>query len=175
LVFAIGFLSEYRTSLEFFYSALEIKNEYRDLNTGLLWVITYISMPTINIVELTKFSQYFYGEAMLSSALPAFLSFDQGAELFYTQVLPNPYNTVAGYLKNAYLDFGWIGVFTLNLFIGFLLSCSSIYKFSNLSKSVLLNALLFLFFYDYFINFTTIFVIFLFYFFGRLCQRPTRA
>lgn len=170
MILVIGVVGEYRTGTENFYNALEIKEEFRGISPGIIWVISYVSMPVINIIEVSKVGEYFYGQVMLSSALPAFMAFDQVADSFYQGLLPNPYNTVAGYLKNVFLDFGWVGVLVYNFILGALFYVSAI-KFSSLSRAVLLGALFFLFFHDFFVNFTTIFVVLLFYFFNRVFGR----
>ena len=152
-------LGELRTGTETFYNVLEIKDAYRLKNSGLIWLIAYISMPFANFLEVTNYNNLYYGQNIISSSLPAFLSFNSASIEFYKSIIPNQYNTVATYLVHIYLDFGIIGVIVYNYFLG--IFASYLYHFStnNLIKSIFLTVISLLFFIDYFFFFTTIVLI----------------
>lgn len=152
-------VGHYRTGTASFFQALDIRAQYRDLNAGLVWLLAYVSMPAINIIELTQHEVFFHGKALYSASMPAFLAIDEAARSHFVAVIPNRYNTASGYLTNAYLDFGWYGVALYNLLLGMV--ASAVHRFSPnlLIKSILLACLALMFFNDYFLYFTTLFMI----------------
>jgi len=154
-------LGEYRTGTEAFYNALEIKDEFQINNSGIIWLISYISMPFVNFLELTHHSHMYYGENIISRSIPAFLNFNAEAVDFYKSTLLNQYNTVSGYMGPVYLDFGLLGIIMYNFFLGLVLGYSYYFSKNNLIKSILITAIFLSFFVDYFFYFTTIVLIIL--------------
>jgi oligosaccharide repeat unit polymerase len=161
-------LGEFRTGTEVFYNSLEIKEQYRIENSGLIWLISYVSMPYVNFLQITDHDMLFYGENIVSRSLPAFLSFNSEAVLFYKSIIPNEYNTVSGYLAQIYLDFGFVGIIVYNFILGILLSY--MYYISNnfLMKSIFMTIISLLFFVDYLFYFTTIVLLILSFLFNKL-------
>jgi len=168
-------IGELRTGTEVFYNVLDIKDEFRINNSGLIWLISYISMPFVNFLEITTYDNLYYGQNIISRSLPAFMQFNYDSIEFYKSILPNQYNTVAGYLAPIYLDFGLMGVMFFNSFIGF--TTAYIIKFSNnnLVKAILMTAISLLFFVDYFFYFTTIVMLFLSFIFYKFTFRRVCA
>ena len=161
-------LGEFRTGTNVFYASLEIKEEYQIENSGLIWLVSYISMPFVNFLELTNHNNLFFGENIISRSLPAFMSFNMESIAFYKSILPNKLNTVSGYLANVYLDFGLVGIILYNFFLGILLSYSFYISKNKILKSVLITCIALLFFVDYFFYFTTILIIILSIIFNKI-------
>jgi oligosaccharide repeat unit polymerase len=163
---------EYRTGTASFIKALEIKDSFLDLDPEILWLVSYISMPTINIVELVQYQQYFMGKATVNAMLPGFMNFDSESREFYASILPNEHNTAGTYLKNVVLDFGILGILIYNYLIGIFSYLLFKYSSSSLIKSVFLAELSLLFFADFFLFFPTLFLLFVLILFNKYAFYP---
>ncbi len=160
-------VGEFRTGTEAFYNVLEIKDIYRIKNSGLIWLISYVSMPFVNLLEVSHYDHLFWGQNIISRSLPAFLSFNQESVEFYKSILPNQYNTAPSYLTPIYLDFGITGFVLYNFFLGAISSYVYHFGTNNLIKSIFITAISLIFFTDYFLFFTTIILIVLSIFFNK--------
>ena len=153
LVYVIG---AFRTGNQLFLSFFEIKEEYKNFNIGLLWVIMYISSPLSDLISTLQFQNEFqYGISILNDVTPAFLTFDPA--------IANPkINFIDGpktYITPFYEDFGWFGVVMTNFFISiicFLFYNDSFFKKNFLIVSLMYTSLIFIFFTNYFFFFSTI-------------------
>jgi len=161
-------IGDYRTGSNVFYDSLEIKENYRIKNAGVIWVISYISMPIVNLIEIIKHSDYyFYGQNILNNSLPAFINISSKASEYIYSLLPNKNNTVSTYLSNVYLDFGLLGIILYNYLIGIFSGYLYFFSRNNVLKSVFLTSITLSFFYDYFSFFQTIVIIVLSIIFNR--------
>jgi oligosaccharide repeat unit polymerase len=152
-------IGEYRTGNNVFYNILEIKEQYRISNAGLIWIIAYLSMPFDNLLNFISHNlNYFgYGENIISRLLPAFMQFNHLSMNIYYNLLPNKYNTVGTYLSWIYFDFGILGILLFNFFIGIISGYVWFFlKSKRLFVSLLLTCLSLIFFSDYFFYFMTI-------------------
>lgn len=175
MILIMEVVGHYRTGTASFYAALNIKREFQQMNPGIVWLLAYISMPVINIVELTQHSTFFGGKALYSAGMPAFMAVDDEVSRYFASTIPNRYNTASGYLANVFLDFGWYGVALYNLMLG--MAASAIHRFSSnyLLKSTFLAATALMFFNDYFVYFTTLTMFGLAIIAQRVLYRPARC
>ncbi|XKH59407.1 oligosaccharide repeat unit polymerase [Halomonas sediminis] len=174
MVIIMEVVGHYRTGTASFFAALNIKPEFQQMNAGIVWLLAYISMPAINIIELTQHHTFFAGKALYSAGMPAFMAVDTEVNSYFASIIPNHYNTASGYLANVYLDFGWYGVALYNLLLG--MAASAIHRFSAnyLLKSIFLAATALMFFNDYFVYFTTFTMFALAVAAHRYLYRPAR-
>jgi oligosaccharide repeat unit polymerase len=174
MIFIMEVVGQYRTGTANFYAALNIKREFQQMNAGIVWLLAYISMPSINLIELSQHNTFFTGKALYSAGMPAFMAIDADVSRYFFTTIPNRYNTASGYLANVYLDFGWYGIVLYNLVLGMVASAIHRFSANYLLKSIFLAATALMFFNDYFVYFTTLTMFALAVIAQRTLYRPAR-
>ncbi len=172
----MSIIGNYRTPQDIFLSYMEIKPEFRNWPMALLWPITYVSVPISNlcwIIHGAHFTQPTM--SFLYPVLPA----------FWTPT--NPHDSAVSdshiidgvhtYLANYFLDFSWLGVIAANFGIGmlsgFLVNRQRITRYVLISP-VILSAMAFIFFWDFFIYLPTLGQLGIQAIIQHLCIAPVR-
>ncbi|HED37856.1 MAG TPA: oligosaccharide repeat unit polymerase [Ignavibacteria bacterium] len=152
IISTMSIIGGIRTGNEHFKEIMEIKNEYRHLNSGILWTIGYISFPFANLISIIKNSnELFMGSIIFNNSIPAFLQHNSYLN-YYNSLLPNKANTVSTYLGLPYLDFGIIGLICMNYLLGLIggmFYASHIKRVYHIPFAIYLSVLTLLFFYDF--------------------------
>lgn len=154
----MSIIGNYRTPQDVFLSYMEIKPEFRNWPMALLWPITYVSVPISNLCWIIH-SAHFTQPTMsfLYPVLPAFWTptNPHDAAVSDSHIIDG----VHTYLANYFLDFSWLGVISANFAIGtlsgLLVNRQRITRYVLLSP-VILSAMAFIFFWDFFIYLPTL-------------------
>jgi oligosaccharide repeat unit polymerase len=170
IVLFVGIWGDFRTGQPAFMSAMDIRDDMRQLPSSILWVDAYISLPLVNMIHLLRsFHSYDFGYFTVSTVTPPFLwhilSMRTPSELYQPIVLkyfPAHLNNMATYSAIPYIDFGWLGVVSFNLFLGVMIGYSN-YKcvmqsntFYQAINAILISCLILSFFWNLLINITII-------------------
>lgn len=162
-------IGDVRTGSLKFLEAMQIKEEFRWLPIGILWLISYIAFPLANIITLVghPFNNFYGGLFILNDIVPPFLWNILGvgdATWKYVEIVynyfPNPLNNVATYLGHVFLDFGFLGIILFNFFLGFSSWWVYVYAkqkaslFARLIGAIWLSNLTLIFFSNLFLNVT---------------------
>ena len=154
----MSIIGNYRTPQDVFLSYMEIKPEFRDWPMALLWPITYVSVPISNLCWIVHGAHF--TEPTMSFLYPVLPA-------FWTPINPHDaavsdshiIDGVHTYLANYFLDFSWFGIIAANFGIGilsgFLVNRQRITRYLLLSP-VVLSAMAFIFFWDFFIYLPTL-------------------
>ena len=166
MFFSIGYLGKIRTGDAVFKRAMQIRSEYASKSTSMLWCLSYISMPSANLLSyIEKNENFCWGRQLLNSSVPAPLKVD-GWKKYAAQFRPNKRNTACTYLGLAYLDFGWTGIILVNILYGVIgawlkVRCDQNYGIGYAAcYSVYMTALILLFFSNMIFYFPIIFQVF---------------
>jgi oligosaccharide repeat unit polymerase len=155
---AMDVIGNNRTAEDAFFAGMDIKSEFRDWPMAVLWPVSYVSIPISNmcwIVERAHFTAP--SISFLYQVLPFFLI--PASPHVATVSDPHIVDGVHTYLANYFLDFSWAGVvgcnFAIGLASGFLTHRERISR-KFMSSSIILSAIGFIFFWDFFTTLWTI-------------------
>jgi oligosaccharide repeat unit polymerase len=155
---AMDVVGENRTAQEAFFEYLEIKQEFRSWPMAVLWPISYFSIPISNMCWIVKGAHFQEPTvSFLYPVLPAFWA--PGSSHEATLSDSHLIDGVHTYMANYFLDFSWAGIvacnFAIGLISGFLMRRERISRQFMLSP-ILLSAIGFIFFWDFFVSLPTI-------------------
>jgi hypothetical protein len=107
-----------RTAHDIFIAFLQIRSDYSDWPMAFLWIVSYISIPFSNLCWMVAHgSSHGPSFAFLYSLLPSFMA---PADLYSDvhgrlDIIDN----ASTYLQSWALDFSYLGIYFVNLLIGF--------------------------------------------------------
>lgn len=144
VVLIMDWVGSIRTGSNNFIAAMQIRPEWQNWPSGILWLIGYVSFPLANMVALLhSFGEHTDGVLVITSSIPAlfwkWLGLKDITGLISPIIetyFPNPLNTVATYNGIIFIDFGMWGVFIFNFILG--LVGSLLYTFSRIKESLLM-------------------------------------
>ncbi|HIF9347325.1 TPA: O-antigen polymerase [Photobacterium damselae] len=157
LMIGNAWLGDLRTNKELFLQYMNILPDKSDWNTSFLWFISYVSTPFSNMLWITENElNVSWGESLVTF-LPGSLR-----DEFFPSTLHYPsyiIDGVHGYITPIFNDYGFIGVAIFNMILGTLFCYfHSSHKF--LIYTFFLGMLSFIFFFNPFIQLTTIISLF---------------
>ena len=166
-------LGNLRSGNELFLTFFNIKPEFQDINSGILWFLMYITGSFSDLITTLQYqNHYLYGISTLNDILPAFIRFDP--------IVANP-NLIfidgpKTYLAPFFEDFGWVGIIIINLIIAIM--CFVIHNDSRFNNNLLIIPLLYssislIFFTNYFFYFSSIVQFFLSIFIFNFIKKAT--
>jgi oligosaccharide repeat unit polymerase len=171
---AVDLIGNNRTSKDIFFEFMEIKSDFRDWPMALLWPISYFSVPISNLCWIIHHAHFTEPAiSFLYPVVPAFWAPVSPHEM----PLSDSYviDGVHTYLANYFLDFSWIGIAACNcaigLLSGFLVKAQRISRLFLISP-ILLSAIAFIFFWDFFVYLPTIVEIGIQLVIQKLCVVP---
>jgi oligosaccharide repeat unit polymerase len=179
LIFVLGLtdlIGNFRTSQQVFFAFMEIKPEFRDWPMALLWPISYISVPISNLCWIIHGAHF--TEPTLSFLYPVLPSFwaptnPHDSEMSDSHIIDG----VHTYLASYFLDFSWFGVaafnFSLGLLSGWLVNRERISRYLLISP-VILSAMSFIFFWDFFLYLPTLGQLCILFFIQKGCLAAAR-
>ncbi len=154
----MSIIGNYRTPQDIFLSYMEIKPEFRNWPMAMLWPITYVSVPISNLCWIIHGAHFIQPTmSFLYPVLPAFWTptNPHDAAVSDSHIIDG----VHTYLANYFLDFSWLGVvaanFGIGMLSGFLVNRQRITRYLLISP-VVLSAMAFIFFWDFFIYLPTL-------------------
>jgi oligosaccharide repeat unit polymerase len=173
-IVAVDLIGNNRTSQDIFLEFMEIKASFRSWPMAVLWPVTYFSVPISNlcwIVHNAHFTQP--AISFLYPVLPAFWAPPSPHDIPLSD--SHIIDGVHTYLANYFLDFSWIGVVACNLGVGllsgFLVNKQRISRMFLLSP-IVLSAIAFIFFWDFFVYLPSIIELGIQALIQRLCIVP---
>jgi oligosaccharide repeat unit polymerase len=179
LLFALGamdIIGNNRTSQDSFFSFLEIKNDFRDWPMALLWPITYFSIPISNLCWIVKDAHFTAPTiSFLYQFLPSFWvpASPHDAAVSNSHIIDGTYT----YLGNYFLDFSWAGIVACNFAIG--LAAGTLTRRERISRKfmsspIVLSAIGFIFFWDFFTALSNVLEFFAEVAVQRFCVLPIK-
>jgi oligosaccharide repeat unit polymerase len=155
---AMDVIGDNRTPEDLFFAGMDIKNEFRDWPMAVLWPVAYFSAPISNMCWIVKNTHF---------TAPTFSFIYQLLPAFWLPASPHKaavsdshiVDGVHTYLANYFLDFSWPGIvgcnFAIGLAAGFMTHRERISR-KFLSSPVILSAIGFIFFWDFFTTLSTV-------------------
>lgn len=176
LVLLVHFMGNLRIDREAMLDSLDIRPAYRDLNTGLIWTVAYVSLPSANLLAIVDSGPGFIGSRFcLERSIPN--PAREGLyDDYYMSLLPNYRCNTPTYLGMIYLDLGYGGIVLINLILGALgglLYSLAWRKRFVMTYSIYLTILCLLFFQDYLFHFPFLVTTALSIFVCRFCLSYT--
>jgi hypothetical protein len=156
---------------------MEIKADFRSWPMAFLWPVSYFSIPISNLCWMIH-NFHFSRPAIsfLYPVLPAFWTPLSPHEISLSD--PHIIDGVHTYLANYFLDFSWIGIVACNFGIGVLggvmVNRQRISRWFLVSP-ILLSAIGFIFFWDFFVYLPTILECIAQFAIQKLCIVPVGA
>lgn len=147
-----GVLGSSRTTDAILFAGMHIKEEFQQWPTVYIWIISYISTALSNLCWFVDLAHYDHVTWTFSyTLLPSFwVPMNPHIAIMTSS---NIIDGTSTYLANYFLDFSYLGIFLMNLFLGVL---SGIGNVANrigrnfLFWAVFLSCLGFIFFWDFF-------------------------
>ncbi len=155
---AMDVIGNNRTAEDAFFEGMEIRNEFRDWPMVVLWPVSYFSLPISNMCWIIKNAHFTAPTfSFLYDLLPSFWAPVNPHEAAVSD--PHIIDGVHTYLVNYFLDLSWAGIalcnFAIGLAAGFLTHRERISR-KFMSSPILLSAIGFIFFWDFFTTLSTV-------------------
>jgi oligosaccharide repeat unit polymerase len=174
---AMDVIGNNRTAETVFFEGGQIKKEFRTWPLPILWPVTYFSLPISNMCWIVK-RAHFTGPSLsfLYQILPAFLlpTSPHEAAVSDSHIIDGTHT----YLANYFLDFSWAGIvacnFAIGLAAGFLTRRERISR-KFMSSPIVLSAIGFIFFWDFFTTLSTVLEFCIQAWIQRSCIAPIRT
>jgi oligosaccharide repeat unit polymerase len=157
-VIAMDVIGNNRTAESAFFEGMQIKNDFRDWPMAVLWPVSYFSLPISNMCWIVKNAHF---------TAPTFSFLYQLLPAFWLPASPHEsavsdshiIDGVHTYLVNYFLDFSWAGIVACNFVIG--LTAGVLMRRERISRKfmsspIILSAIGFIFFWDYFTSLWTV-------------------
>ncbi len=174
---ALAVIGDSRTSRDLFLEFMEIKATFRSWPTAVLWPLSYFSGPISNLCWIIHRSHFTQPNlSFLYPVLPAFLAPSETHLIALSD--SHIIDGVHTYLAAYFLDFSWAGIVGCNFGIGLL--CAFLVNWERVSREflvspVLLAAIGFIFFWDFFVYLPTIIELAIQIVIQRLCVVPLNS
>lgn len=168
LMLGNAWLGDLRTNKELFLQYMNILPEKSNWNTSILWLVSYIATPFSNMLWIAQNElKIGWGESLIT-----FLPGSIRNQFFDNTVHYPAYiiDGVHGYLSPIFNDYGFVGVALFNMLLGFIF-CYIHKKKMFLLYSFFLGMLCFIFFFNPFVQLTTIISLFLIVFISKGIKR----